>query len=213
MNGLINTLTTSIGKKLIMALTGLGFCSFLVVHFIGNLTLFGGESTFTAYAENLHSLGALITIAELGLMFMALIHVTTGITLFYQNIKARPVRYSMNKNAGGRTLGSKTAPYTGFILLAFIILHLLNFHFVDKTDRGIYQIVSETFNKPGYLAIYVFAMIVAALHVRHGLWSAIQTLGANHPKYMPLIMAISIIFGLIIAFGFGFIPIYISFIA
>jgi len=213
MNWFINTLTTSIGKKLMMAFTGLGFCSFLVVHFIGNLTLFGGEPTFTAYAEGLHSLGALITVAEIGLLTMALIHVTTGITLFYQNIKARPVRYSMNKNAGGRTLGSRTAPYTGFILFAFIVLHLLNFHFVDKADRGIYQIVSETFSKPGYLVIYVLAMIVAALHIRHGLWSAFQTLGANHPKYMPLIMAASIIFGLVIALGFGFIPIYISFIA
>ncbi|MCJ7774239.1 MAG: succinate dehydrogenase cytochrome b subunit [Desulfobacterales bacterium] len=213
MNWLIQTLTASIGKKLMMAITGLGFCSFLVVHFIGNLTLFGGESAFTAYAEKLHSLGVLITVAELGLLIMALIHVTTGIILYYQNIKARPVRYSVNKNAGGRTLGSRTAPYTGIILLVFIVYHLLNFHFVDKTDRGIYQIVSETFAKPGYVIIYIFAMIVAALHVRHGLWSAFQTLGANHPKYMPLIMAASIIFGLIIALGFGFIPIYISFIA
>ena len=210
---LVNILTTSIGKKLMMAFTGLGFCTFLVVHFIGNLTLFGGEQAFTAYAEGLHSLGALITVAELGLLTMALIHVTTGIVLFYQNIKARPVRYSMNKNAGGRTLGSKTAPYTGFILLAFVILHLLNFHFVDKTNRGIYQIVSETFSKPGYLVIYILAMIAVSLHVRHGLWSAFQTLGANHPKYMPLIMAGSILFGLLIGLGFGFIPIYISFIA
>jgi len=213
MNWLINTLTTSIGKKLMMAVTGLGFCAFLVVHFMGNTTLFGGESAFTAYAEKLHSLGLLVTIAELGLLGMALIHVTTGITLFYQNIKARPIRYSMNKTAGGRTLGSRTAPYTGVILFAFIIIHLLNFHFVDKTDRGIYQIVSETFAKPGYVILYVLAMIVVALHVRHGFWSAFQTLGANHPKYMPLIMAISIIFGLAIALGFGFIPIYISFIA
>jgi len=210
---LVNILTTSIGKKLMMAFTGLGFCTFLVVHFIGNLTLFGGEQAFTAYAEGLHSFGALITVAELGLLTMALIHVTTGIVLFYQNIKARPVRYSMNKSAGGRTLGSKTAPYTGFILLAFVILHLLNFHFVDKTNRGIYQIVSETFSKPGYLVIYILAMIAVSLHVRHGLWSAFQTLGANHPKYMPLIMAGSILFGLLIGLGFGFIPIYISFIA
>jgi len=213
MNWFYHTLTASIGKKMLMALTGLCFCSFLVVHFIGNLTLFGGESAFAAYAEKLHSLGAFITVAELSLLLMALIHVTTGVTLFYQNITARPVRYSVNKTAGGRTLGSRTAPYTGFILFAFIIYHLLNFHFVDKTDRGIYLIVSETFAKPGYVLIYVCAMIIAALHVRHGFWSAFQTLGANHPKYMPLIMTVSILFGLVIALGFGFIPIYIFFIA
>jgi succinate dehydrogenase / fumarate reductase cytochrome b subunit len=213
MKWFVTTLTTSIGKKLMMAITGLGFCAFLSVHFAGNLTLFKGESAFSAYANGLHSFGSLITIAELGLLAMALIHVSTGTILFYKNLKARPVRYTVNKNAGGRTLGSKTAPYTGFILLAFIILHLLNFHFVDKTDRGIYQIVSETFAKPGYLVSYIIAMIAVALHVRHGLWSAFQTVGANHPKYMPLIMAVSILFGLMIGLGFGFIPIYISFIA
>ncbi len=213
MNWLTNTLGSSVGKKLMMALTGLSFCGFLAVHFAGNLMLYGGKDAFNAYAEHLHSLGPLITLAEFVLLSLAIVHVLTGLTLFYQNFKARPRRYVMNKSAGGRTIGSQTMPYTGLLLLGFIILHLQNFHFVDKTYQTIYDIVSNAFAQPGYVIIYILAMIIAAIHVSHGFWSAFQTIGANHPKYMPLIKGVGIVFSLVVGVGFGFIPIYISFIA
>jgi succinate dehydrogenase / fumarate reductase cytochrome b subunit len=213
MNWLIKTFASSIGKKLLMAVTGLSFCTFLTAHLIGNLTLYAGRDAFNSYAEHLHSLGPLITVAEIGLLFFGIIHILTGIILFYQNLTARPERYAVNKSAGGRTIGSLTMPYTGFILIAFIILHLINFHFIDKTGTTIYQIVSNAFSNAGYIAIYVSAMIVVAIHVSHGLWSAFQTLGINHPKYMPFIRIAGIAFSLIVGFGFGFIPIYISVIS
>ena len=100
-------------------------------------------------------------------------------------------------------------PYTGFIILAFVIFHLITFSFVDKTQRTIFEIVSSAFANPVYLIVYVFAMIVVALHIRHGFWSAFQTVGANHPRYMPAIMALSIIASLIFGFGFGLLPIYL----
>jgi succinate dehydrogenase / fumarate reductase cytochrome b subunit len=100
-------------------------------------------------------------------------------------------------------------PYTGIILLVFIIMHLINFHFVDKNDETIYQIVSQTFEYPLYVLIYIVGMIVVAVHVSHGFWSAFQTIGANHPKYMPLIMVLSIVFSLAVGFGFGLLPIYV----
>jgi succinate dehydrogenase / fumarate reductase cytochrome b subunit len=213
MNWLINTLWSSVGKKLMMAVTGLGFCVFLTAHLAGNLTLYAGKDAFNAYAEHLHSLGPFLTLAELGLLFFAVVHVLIGATLFYQNFKARPVRYSVNKRAGGRTIGSGTMPYTGFALLLFVIFHLFNFHFVDKTNTTIFQIVSSSFAKPGYVFIYTVAMIVAAIHVSHGFWSAFQTIGANHPKYMPIVKGAGIVFSLAVGIGFGFIPIYIAFIA
>ena len=213
MNWLTNTLGTSVGKKLMMAITGLGFCVFLIAHLAGNLTLYAGKDAFNSYAEHLHSLGPLLNVAELGLLFFAVIHVLTGAILFYQNFKARPVRYSVNKNAGGRTIGSRTMPYTGFFLLLFIIFHLLNFHFVDKTNTTIFQIVSSSFAKPGYVFFYTVAMIVAAIHVSHGLWSAFQTIGVNHPKYMPFIKGASFVISLIVGIGFGFIPLYIALMA
>ncbi|MBW1723811.1 MAG: succinate dehydrogenase cytochrome b subunit [Deltaproteobacteria bacterium] len=210
MNWLTNTLWTSVGKKLIMAVTGLCFCCFLTLHLAGNLTIFGGKDYFNAYAEHLHSFGPIITLFESGLLFFAVIHVLTGAFLFYQNFRARPVRYSVNKRAGGRTLGSATMPYTGFILLLFVILHLSDFHFVDKTHTTIFQIVSNAFANPGYVFVYTFAMIVAAVHVSHGLWSAFQTLGVDHPKYTPFLRGLSIVFSLIVGIGFGFIPVYVS---
>jgi succinate dehydrogenase / fumarate reductase cytochrome b subunit len=210
MNWFIQTLWSSVGKKLMMAVTGLAFCGFLAGHLAGNLTIYGGKDAFNSYAEHLHSLGPLITLMEWGLLIFAVIHICTGLTLFYQNFQARPGRYVVNKRAGGRTIGSATMPYTGVVLLAFVIFHLINFHFVDKTDITIYQIVSQTFESPIYVIIYILAVIVAAIHVSHGFWSAFQTIGANHPKYMPLIMLLSVAFSLAVGFGFGLLPIYIS---
>lgn len=213
MNWLVNTLKSSIGKKLMMAVTGLCFCSFLILHLAGNLILYSGRDAFNSYAEKLHSLGSIITMAEFGLLFFAIIHILIGATLFYQNLRARPIRYSINKWAGGRSIGSVTMPYTGLLLLIFVIIHLLNFHFIEKNDTTIFQIVTDTFAKPGYIAMYVAAMIVVAIHVSHGFWSAFQTIGANHPKYMPVIRGLSIVFSIALGVGFGFIPIYFSFIA
>ncbi len=213
MNWLVNTLKSSIGKKLMMAITGLCFCSFLILHLAGNLLLYSGRDAFNSYAEKLHSLGSIITLAEFGLLFFAIIHILIGAILFYQNLRARPIRYSINKWAGGRSIGSVTMPYTGLLLLIFVIIHLLNFHFIEKNDTTIFQIVTDAFAKPGYIAMYVAAMIVVAIHVSHGFWSAFQTIGANHPKYMPVIRGLSIVFSIALGVGFGFIPIYFSFIA
>ncbi len=210
MNWFTNTFGSSLGKKLMMAVTGLFFCVFLVLHLAGNLTIYMGKDVFNSYAEHLHSLGPLLTLAEWGLLIFAVIHISTGLLLFYQNFKSRPERYAVNKRAGGRTLGSATMPYTGVILLLFVIYHLLNFHFVDKTHTTIFQIVSNAFAQPSYVVIYTFAMIIAAVHVSHGFWSAFQTLGANHPKYTPFLRGLSLVFSLIVGIGFGFIPVYVS---
>ncbi len=209
MRWLSDLFLSSIGKKLLMAVTGLCFCGFLTVHLVGNLTLYAGGAMFDAYAEHLHALGPLLVVAEFGMLFFALVHVTTGLTLFFQNLRARPNRYAVNRAAGGRSTGSRTMPYTGLILLAFVILHLLNFHFIDKGSRTIYQIVSAAFSDPAYVIGYVLAMAAVGFHVSHGFWSAFHTLGAAHPKYTPLIKGASVLFSLAVGVGFGSIPIYL----
>ncbi len=90
-----------------------------------------------------------------------------------------------------------------------MVFHLINFSFVDKSDQTIFDIVRSAFANPIYMVIYVLVMIIVALHVRHGFWSAFQTLGANHPKYMPALMVLSVIVGLTIGLGFGLLPIYL----
>jgi succinate dehydrogenase / fumarate reductase cytochrome b subunit len=176
---------------------------------MGNLTIYVGSEAFNAYADRLHSLGALLTVFNLGLIVLAVIHISTGLVLFIQNLKARPTRYNIDRPAGGRTWSSVTMPYSGILILSFVVFHLINFTFVDKSNTTIYEIVSSAFASPLYVVIYIFAVIVVALHVRHGLWSAFQTIGANHPKYMPTLMVASVLFGLMVGLGFGVLPIYI----
>ena len=209
MNWLMNTLTSSMGKKQIMAVTGLAFCLFVAVHLIGNLTIYGGQNLFLSYVEHLHGWGYVLTAAELGLVLFALLHIAIGLILFIENLRARPVRYAVKKNAGGRTIGSITAPYTGFLILCFIVVHLIKFRFVDKTNTNDYLLLSDTFAQLGWGLFYVAGVIIVAVHVSHGFWSGFQTLGLNHPKYMPLIKSLGIVFSVIVGVGFVSIPIFI----
>ena len=210
MNWLTAALGSSLGRKFMMALTGLAFIGFLAAHLAGNLTLYAGGAAFNAYAEKLHSLGPLLKIFEAGLVLFALVHIVTGLWLFVLNFKARPVRYAVDRSAGGRTLSSRTMPYTGVAILAFVVFHLSNFTFADRQGATIFEIVRSAFASPVYVLVYVAAMIVVAFHVRHGFWSAFQSLGANHPKYMPAIMGASLAAGLIVAFGFGLLPLLVA---
>jgi len=101
-------------------------------------------------------------------------------------------------------------PYTGVLILVFIIYHLLNFHFVDKSSTSIFAIVSGFFTDPVQVGLYIAAVIVVAVHVSHGFWSLFQTFGANHSKYMPAVMVLGILFSIAMGVGFGFIPVYVS---
>jgi succinate dehydrogenase / fumarate reductase, cytochrome b subunit len=213
MNWLINTLGSSLGKKLLMSITGFVFILFLIGHLIGNLTIYVGPDAFNSYAAHLHSLKPALRLMETGLIFFAIVHIFTGVILFFQNFKARPNRYEVNKQAGGRTLGSATMPYTGLIILAFVIFHLFDFTFVEKTERTVYEIVAASFSNPIYVFLYIASVFIVGIHVSHGFWSAFQTLGINHPKYMPTIQTAGLLFSLIVAVGFGFIPLFISLIS
>lgn len=209
MNWLIRALSSSIGKKQVMAVTGLGFSLFVLTHLLGNLTVYRGKEAFLSYVERLHSLGELVTLAELGLVFFAVLHIGLGLLLFIQNLQARPVRYAVKKSAGGRTVGSITAPYTGFLILVFIIVHLWKFRFADKAMTDDFIILSNTFTQIGYVLFYVLGVAVVAFHVSHGFWSGFQTIGLNHPKYMPLIQRFGTLFSVVLGVGFASIPIYL----
>lgn len=215
MNWFVDTIQTSIGKKLLMALTGLGFVLFLAIHLIGNLTLYAGKDTFLSYVAHLHALDPIIRVAEIGLLLFALIHVATGLTLVWRNWKSRPVRYQVKKNAGGRTIGSMTMPYTGLLILGFVAVHLGDFHFIDHDRQdAVFQAMTNAFASAPHAVFYTLAVLAAALHVSHGFWSLFQTLGANHPNYMPAIRGLGLAFSLLAAVGFGFIPlsVYMGFI-
>lgn len=210
MGWLVSLLGSSVGKKWMMAVTGFAFLGFLAAHFAGNLTVFGGREAFNGYAQKLQSLGPILHLFRAGLIACALLHITTGLWLFIQNRRARPVGYQVVASAGGRTLGSRTMPYTGLLILAFVIFHLFHFTFVPPAPLTIFDRVAAAFRRPELAALYTAMMLVVALHVRHGFWSAFQTIGAHHPKYMPWIFALSLAAAFATAIGFGSLPILVA---
>ena len=191
--------STSLGKKYIMALTGLLLGGFLLLHAAGNATIFLGREAFLAYAARLHTLGLAVMVAELLLAVLFLTHVVTGLTLFLENIGARPERYAVNARAGGSTWGSATMPYTGLVVLTFLFLHLENFRFIEQ-GTSIADIVAQVLRHPLYSLLYAIGLTALAVHVSHGFWSLFQSAGVNHPRYNQLIRTCAwLIGGLIIA--------------
>jgi succinate dehydrogenase / fumarate reductase cytochrome b subunit len=209
MKWLVDFLGSSIGKKQLMALTGFCFLGFITAHLAGNLSIFAGPRALDAYADKLKALGPLVLVMEVGLLGLACVHVGMGLWLFYKNFTARPQRYAVSASAGGKTLSSRTMPYTGLLILTFVVLHLLNFRFADLTVMGLGEISTRIFGNPVYSGLYVVMMVVLGFHVRHGFWSAFQTVGMNHPKYMPAIEKFAVIFAIVVACGFGSLPIFV----
>ncbi|MBI4793906.1 MAG: succinate dehydrogenase cytochrome b subunit [Deltaproteobacteria bacterium] len=200
-------LRSSVGQKVLMAISGTMLSLFLLVHGAGNSTLFLGRDSFLSYAEKLHSLGVLVSLFEISLLAVFLLHVAVGIALFLQNNAARPVRYQVDKSAGGRTPGSRTMPYTGVVILIFIVVHLLNFHFTDHSIP-IADIVKNVLSQPLTALFYMAAMAVLCLHISHGFWSLLQTFGINHPKYNSALRNAALALALLLAALFILIPLF-----
>lgn len=214
-----NYLTSSIGKKQVMAITGLGLLGFTATHLLGNLLLLAGADAFNFYAHTLTS-NKLIYLAEAGLIGMFVLHIILAILTRIENKAARPSKYYVKTRTGrGETISSMTMPITGIVMAVFIVIHLLNFKFgaeylttVDGVQmRDLFKTVVIYFANPLYVAWYVFAMFALGLHTSHGLQSAFQSLGMHHPKYTPLVKGISSAYGVIVAFGFSSLAIFCHF--
>ena len=205
--GMIGSLyRSSVGKKSIMAASGLLLTLFICTHLLGNSISFLGREAFNSYAERLHSLGVLIYLFELGLLTLFLIHILTGVILYLENLGARPSRYSVDTSEGGRSWGSRTMPYTGVIILVFIIVHLMNFHFTDKSVL-IADLVRELLSSPGLAFFYIFSLVALALHLSHGFWSLFQSIGFNNEKYNQLLLKGALAFSILVGIVFTLIPV------
>ena len=214
-----NYFTSSIGKKQVMALTGLGLLGFTATHLLGNILILGGADMFNMYAHVLTSNNA-IYVAEAGLFGMFVLHIVLAVIIKLQNVGARPHGYYVKMKTGrGETFASSTMALTGLLLLVFIILHLLNFKYgsnypvtVDGVQiRDLYRTVIEYFRNPLYVAWYVFAMAALGLHTSHGFQSMFQTWGLNHKKYTPIVQMLASAYGLFVASGFSLLAIYCHF--
>ena len=197
---------SSVGKKSIMAASGLLLSFFILTHLIGNSISFLGRDAFNAYAQKLHALGILVYVFEIGLLTLFLIHIITGIILYLENFQARPARYSVNSSEGGRSWGSRTMPYTGVIIIVFIIVHLLNFHFTDKSVP-VADLVRNLLSRPGLALFYILSLLAVALHLSHGVWSLFQSIGFNHDKYNGLLRKGAMAFSILVGVVFILIPV------
>lgn len=211
--------TASVGKKQIMALTGAGLVGFTVTHLLGNFLLLVGPDAFNLYAHTLTS-NPLIYVAEAILLSMFLLHLFLAVVLKIQNNLARPEGYAVKVKTGrGETFASSTMPYTGLIILVFLVLHLLNFKYgsnyptvVDGVQmRDIYKTVIEYFANPLYTAWYVFAMAALGIHTSHGFWSMFQSWGFQYPKYTPIIKNVAVGYGVFVTLGFSTLAIFCHF--
>ena len=209
----LDFLESSIGKKIMVALAGLLLCGFLITHLAGNLFLFVGATAFNRYAEFLES-QALLPLAEGGLVVLFLVHIALSVRARFANMAARPVGYQVSSDKGARTPGSRTMAVGGSLILLFIIIHVATIKYQAGGAMGatLYDHVTGWFRNPLYAGFYVLAMIALGLHLSHGVQSAFQTLGINHPRYTPAIKKLSVAFAVVISLGFAVMPIYFCFI-
>ena len=224
MSWLINFFTSSIGRKIIMSLTGIFLILFLTVHLIGNLQLLiddGGEQ-FNLYAKMMTS-NPLIKMISYGNYFFILLHAAMGIVLWLQNKNAKGSRYAVQ--AKNTSMASRNMAWYGIVILVFIIIHMGQFwfkmHFGDLPAetygvvtgvKNLYIPVATAFSNIGFVIFYVLCMVIIGLHLSHGFQSAFQSLGLNHKKYTPIIKALGTGYSILIPLGFAIIPIAFYFL-
>jgi succinate dehydrogenase / fumarate reductase, cytochrome b subunit len=219
MSWVTKTLTSSLGRKLLMAITGLSLIAFLVVHCGINACIFlndGGE-TFNEAAEFMAH-NWLIRLSEVGLMAGLIIHIVDGLMLWKSNSEKRPVKYAVVKGEANSTWYSRSMGILGSLLLIFLIVHLRHFwvvsRFTDEITSGqetLFNEMKEVFANPLPVILYVVGCISLSYHLLHGFQSAFQTMGWNHPKYTPFVKSFGAGFAIIVPIVFAAMPIAMHF--
>ncbi len=202
---------SSLGKKAVMAVSGLLLFGFVLVHMVGNLKMYQGQVKFDAYAEGLRELGAPVLghgqalwIARFALIAAVLLHIHAAYVLTMQNRRARPVEYESHETVQS-TYAARTMRWGGVILLLFVLYHLAHLTFgwahPDFEPGRVYQNVVVGFQIPWVSAFYIAANLVLGFHLYHGLWSLFQSLGWNHPKLNPWRRRFASAFAAVVTFG------------
>jgi succinate dehydrogenase / fumarate reductase cytochrome b subunit len=202
---------STVGKKIVMAATGLIMVAFLIGHMVGNLQVFLGAQKLNAYSAFLHSLGELLWLVRGVLLVSLVLHVVAAVQLIRIDRAARPVAYAKHETLAA-TLASRTMRWGGLVLAIFIVLHLL--HFTTGTLRpapfshgDVYANVVGNFMIPWVAALYIAAMVAVGLHLYHGTWSVFRTLGVAPPSARPLQHRISLVLAVILWLGFTLVPV------
>ena len=231
MNGWIRALSSSVGKKVIMAITGLALCGFLVVHLAGNMLLFCGSyvdehgqtvSPYDEYAHKLHSYEGILRVAEAGLALLFLGHIFSAAKTTRQNQQARRQGYTLKQSKlDPSVLPDSVRPFnwmliSGFIVMAFLVLHLVDFTWearpdYDYTDKAPSVKAVDLLQTNVTFVVYVLGCIAIGFHLVHGFASGFQSLGLHHAVGSKWLKGFSVLFGVVIAAGFASLPIWFWF--
>ena len=208
-------LTSSIGKKVLMAITGLLLSFFMVFHLFGNLFLFVSEQHFNSYVEKLNYFKPLVRVAEFFLLLFVFSHAYTGISLWWSNRKAKQKSGSNSK--ANTSQAARTASITGSFVFIFLITHWATFwyKFNFEHPESYYQVVLGNevgFGNPFFSVFYIVAIALLGYHLKHGFLSAGQTLGIKGTKYEKIYVSVSSLFWFWIPLGFISIPLWFGFI-
>jgi succinate dehydrogenase / fumarate reductase, cytochrome b subunit len=208
--------SSSVGTKLLIGVTGLLLFLYLILHLAGNALIFAGPEAYNAYAHRLIS-NPLLVPAEIGLLLVFAMHIYKTVRMFLTNRSARPVGYEKRTWAGHtsrKSVASTTMIVTGLFVLVFLIIHVQQFKFGSYYQtispdpiRDLYRTEVEVFTQGLWVTFYVVSMVFVGLHLRHGIASAFQSTGFDHPLYTRRLTLWSIVFAVVIAAGFAVIPI------
>jgi succinate dehydrogenase / fumarate reductase cytochrome b subunit len=217
---LARVFSSSVGTKLLIGLTGLALFLYMLLHLAGNAIVFFGPEMFNQYSHQLIS-NPLIVPIEIGLLLVFLLHIYKTVTMFLRNKTARPVSYQKKELAGHTSrkgLASSTMIASGLFLLVFVVIHVKQFKFGtfyltqgSESIRDLYRTEIEVFRQPGWVLLYVLGTLTVGLHLRHGIASAFQSLGADHPRYTRRLTMLALALAILIGGGLAVIPVWVYF--
>jgi succinate dehydrogenase / fumarate reductase cytochrome b subunit len=201
---------SSVGTKLVIGATGFLLFLYLLIHIGGNLLVFFGPDVFNRYAYVMEEQNALLPLIELGLLAVVLIHVYKTVRMFFGNQQTRSVGYRQKRNAGGtsrKSIASSTMIFSGLWLLVFMVIHTRAFRFAPVIElanggRDLYTQEMNVLSNPLTVVFYVLSMIVVGSHLWHGIASAVQSLGATHPRWTPRLLVAGKVIAVLIAGSF-----------
>ena len=209
--------SSSVGTKLLIGLTGLLLFGFLITHLAGNLLVLAGQDTFNAYSHALVS-NPLVLPAEIALLLIFVLHIYKTVVMWTKNRLARPTPYEEKKWAGyksRKSVSSTTMIWTGLITLVFVVVHLAQmkygamYQIGDPPIRDLYRTEVDVFSSPVWVGVYVVCMVLIGFHLRHGISSAFQSLGVDHPVYTKRLVVVGTIVAILMAAGFAIIPVWV----
>jgi succinate dehydrogenase / fumarate reductase cytochrome b subunit len=215
-------ISSSVGTKVVISLSGLVLFGYLMLHLVGNLFIFLGPQALNGWGHTLIS-NPLVIPAEIGLLLIFVVHVWKTALMWWDNRHARPDGYAEKKwarHTSRKNIGSATMIWTGVLVFGFIVIHVAAFKYgafyepppFEPGVRDLYQLVVGTFLNPAWSAFYILVMVLIGLHLRHGISSAFQSLGVDGPRFTPAMTRLGVILAVLIGGGFAFIPVWVYFL-